>query len=128
LQPVPIGVVGELFIGGEGVSQGYFKREELTKERFVERQSLILYRTGDLARHRSDGMIEYLGRGDQQVKIRGHRIELEEIESTLRAHDNVDEVVVVAKTVTQITDARLAELLLEMPSNEAEQLLTEVGA
>jgi natural product biosynthesis luciferase-like monooxygenase protein len=102
LRLVPIGVPGELCIGGQGVARGYLNRPELTDERFVpdlfgsvgeER----LYRTGDLARYREDGRIEYLGRLDHQVKIRGHRIELGEIEAVLTSHPSVRECVVVAR-------------------------------
>jgi amino acid adenylation domain-containing protein len=87
--PVPIGVTGELCIGGEGVARGYHKRDDLTHERFVMIAAAPgerIYRTGDLARYRADGMIECFGRNDQQVKIRGFRIELEEIEAALATH------------------------------------------
>ena len=87
--PVPIGVTGELCIGGAGVARGYYKRDDLTRERFVAvaaAPSERIYRTGDLARYRADSTIECLGRNDQQVKIRGFRIELEEIEATLAKH------------------------------------------
>src|SRR2546421_11275541 len=85
LRPVPIGVPGEIYIGGEGVARGYLHRPELTAELFVphpfsEEPGARLYRTGDLARYRANGEVEYLGRRDQQVKLRGYRIELEEIE------------------------------------------------
>ncbi|MDA0900306.1 MAG: amino acid adenylation domain-containing protein, partial [Proteobacteria bacterium] len=95
LQPVPIGVIGELYIGGVGVARGYRNRRDLTSEKFLRnpfateadklgQQNLILYRTGDSARYLPDGNIEYVGRLDQQVKLRGLRIELEEIEYHLR--------------------------------------------
>jgi len=91
LQRVPIGVRGEMYIGGEGVALGYLNQPKLTEERFVTDsfgpgQTCRMYRTGDLARWRADGRIEFLGRSDQQVKLRGHRIELGEIESILREH------------------------------------------
>ena len=101
-EPVPIGIAGELYIGGAGVARGYWNRAELTAEKFVpdafsQRAGARLYRTGDLARWRADGQIEFLGRIDHQVKIRGFRIELGEIESALRACPGVREAVVVAR-------------------------------
>jgi natural product biosynthesis luciferase-like monooxygenase protein len=101
-QPVPAGTSGELFIGGEGVARGYHARPELTRERFLPDPFdpsgvARLYRTGDLGRHRSDGVIEFLGRVDHQVKIRGFRIEPGEIEATLAEHPAIDRAVVVAR-------------------------------
>jgi len=101
LQPLPPGVPGELFIGGAGLALGYLNQPELTRERFIPHPfsgepSARLYRTGDRARLRSDRNIEFLGRVDNQVKISGHRIELEEIEATLRLHVQVRQAVVVA--------------------------------
>jgi len=101
-EPVPIGVGGEIYIGGVGVARGYLNRAELTAERFVEDPfsedpRARLYKTGDLGRWRSDGQIEYLGRNDFQLKIRGFRIELGEIEAKLSACAGVREAVVVAR-------------------------------
>lgn len=101
-QIVPIGVAGELHVGGVGVARGYLNRPELTAERFVRNpfgsdQHARLYKTGDVARWRSDGTIEYLGRNDQQVKIRGYRIELGEIETQLARHPQVGEAVVIVR-------------------------------
>jgi amino acid adenylation domain-containing protein len=100
-EPVPIGVVGEIYIGGVGVARGYRNRPELTAQRFLpdlfEAGSGRIYRTGDLGRWRSDGNIEYLGRNDTQIKIRGVRLELGEIEARLTAHANVAEAVVLAR-------------------------------
>ncbi|KOP23591.1 amino acid adenylation protein [Hapalosiphon sp. MRB220] len=100
LQPVPVGVVGELYIGGVGVARGYWRRPELTTERFVSNPFATgqMYKTGDLARYLPDGNIEYVGRIDDQVKIRGFRIELGEIESTLTQHPQINQAVVVAQT------------------------------
>ncbi|MFN6487003.1 MULTISPECIES: non-ribosomal peptide synthetase [unclassified Nostoc] len=98
LQPVPIGVPGELHIGGAGLARGYWQRPELTAEKFIKNsESDRLYKTGDLARFRADGNLEYLGRVDNQVKIRGFRIELGEIETVLRQHPQVFQAVVVAR-------------------------------
>jgi amino acid adenylation domain-containing protein len=99
LQPAPIGVPGELLIGGDGLARGYLNRPELTAEKFIPNPfrpgpDSRLYRTGDLARYLPDGNVEFLGRLDFQVKVRGFRIELSEIETVLRAHADVDDAVV----------------------------------
>ncbi len=107
MQPVPIGVTGELFIGGEGVARGYWKRPELTAERFITSPvGERIYRTGDLAHWNTDGQLVYRGRSDQQVKMRGYRVELGEIESVLRAHPGVAEAAVIAHAAGT-PDARL---------------------
>ena len=102
LQPAPIHVAGEIFIGGEGVTRGYLNRPELTAEKFIRNPfstdaNARLYRTGDLGRFRADGTIEFLDRIDNQVKIRGHRIELGEIELAFSRHPAMREIVVVAR-------------------------------
>ncbi|MBE7527122.1 MAG: amino acid adenylation domain-containing protein [Burkholderiales bacterium] len=100
--PVPVGVPGELYIGGIGLARGYLNRSNLTAERFIpnpfsKQLGERLYRTGDLARYRADGNIEYLGRTDHQVKIRGFRIELGEIEAALLQHEQIKEAVAIVR-------------------------------
>jgi amino acid adenylation domain-containing protein len=102
LSPVPVGVPGELYIGGAGVARGYLGRPGLSAEKFVPdpfaaQRGARLYRTGDLARWRPDGTLEFLGRNDHQVKVRGFRIELGEIEAVLRQHESIADCVVVAR-------------------------------
>ena len=102
LQPVPIGVPGELHIGGHGLARGYLNRPELTSEKFIpnpfsNEPNSRLYKTGDLARYLPNGNIKYIGRIDNQVKIRGFRIELGEIEATLAQHPEIKEAVVIAR-------------------------------
>ncbi len=114
MQPVPIGATGELYIGGTGVSRGYFHRPELDAERFVAhpfQSEGRLYRTGDLARWRPNGELECLGRTDHQVKVRGFRIELGEIESALRAYPGVREAVAIVRE-DQPGDRRIAAYLI----------------
>jgi amino acid adenylation domain-containing protein len=103
LQPVPIGVPGEIYIGGAGVARGYLKAPDLTAERFIASPltrdpEVRLYKTGDFGRYRHDGNIEFLGRGDHQVKVRGFRIELGEIETVLGKHAQVHEAAVALRT------------------------------
>ena len=102
LHPVPMGTSGEMYVGGAGVAQGYLRREELTRERFIpdpfsKDPQARLYKTGDLARYLPDGNLEYIGRIDHQVKIRGFRIELGEIEALLSQHPDITENVVIVR-------------------------------
>ena len=114
-QPVPIGVIGELYIGGDGVARGYLHQPELTAQKFVRHpfkaDGARLYRTGDLARFRPDSRLEFLGRADFQVKIRGFRIELEEIETLLQQHPAIRQAVVIVREDTP-GDQRLVGYLV----------------
>ncbi|MGB3204689.1 MAG: amino acid adenylation domain-containing protein, partial [Crinalium sp.] len=116
LQPVPVGIPGELHIGGDGLAKGYLNRPELTEEKFIDNPfgdatSTKIYKTGDLVRYLPDGNIEYLGRIDYQVKIRGFRIELGEIESVINQYSAVQQAVVVARE-DQPGDKRLIAYLV----------------
>lgn len=121
LQPVPLGCIGELHIGGDGVARGYLHRPELTAEKFISNPfadipdgSEKLYKTGDLARFRPGGVLECLGRTDNQIKLRGFRIELGEIEATIAQAPYIQEVAVVVREITG--DKRLvAYFVLKMP-------------
>ena len=112
LQPVPIGIPGELHVGGAGLARGYLNRSELTSERFIDNPfgSGRLYKTGDLVKYLPDGTLDYLGRIDHQVKIRGFRIELGEIEAALQQHPLVRETLVMVRT-EQSTQSRLVAYL-----------------
>jgi amino acid adenylation domain-containing protein len=119
LQPVPVGVTGELYIGGWGVGQGYLHRPDLTSERFIpnpfsHEPGARLYKTGDLGRYLPDGTIEFIGRSDHQVKIRGFRIELTEIEAILTQYSQIREAVLIARE-NENGDKRLIAYLV--PNN-----------
>lgn len=119
LRPVGVGVIGELYLGGEGLADGYRGRPGQTAERFIPhpwRDGARLYRTGDLARHRVDGCVEFLGRGDHQIKRRGYRIELGEIEQVLMKHERIRQAVVLwsqdrllCYAITELTPTELEE-------------------
>jgi amino acid adenylation domain-containing protein/thioester reductase-like protein len=130
MQPVPVGVIGDLYIGGEGLAKGYLGRPDLTAEKFVAspfpaesgrrsggKASGRLYKTGDLARYRNDGTIIFLGRDDHQVKVRGFRIELGDVESALGEHPAVRQNVVVAER--EASRARLVAYAAIRPDREA---------
>ena len=125
-RPVPVGVPGEIYIGGVAVARGYLHRPELTEERFVrdpfsDDPQARLYRTGDLARFRNTGEIDFLGRNDDQVKIRGFRVELGEVEAQLRRHPAVTEALVVTREATA-GDQRLIAYITRSGDDSPEQL------
>jgi natural product biosynthesis luciferase-like monooxygenase protein len=135
--PVPVGVAGELWIGGEGVARGYWRRDDLTAERFRPDPFAPevtpggapgrMYRSGDLVRRRADGGIDFLGRADQQVKLRGHRIELGEIEAAAEAFPGVRQVVVAAHEAGP-GDLRLVAYLVGAPGLAPEALRAHLAA
>ena len=125
LGPVPVGVAGELYIGGVQVARGYVNRPELTAERFIDDPFRVggrLYKSGDLARWRADGNLEFLGRTDHQVKIRGNRVELGEIEAVLLQHPNIN-----TTAVTVESRARGDQRLLAYVSTGADGEFDEIG-
>ncbi|PSB57974.1 non-ribosomal peptide synthetase [Chamaesiphon polymorphus] len=130
MQPVPIGVAGELHIGGDGLARGYLNRPELTQAKFVLNpfspdRSARLYKTGDLARYLPDGNIEFLGRIDHQVKIRGFRIELGEIEAVISSYPQVQQTVVTATTDAAGNQRLIAYVVVSEEENLSTQQLRE---
>lgn len=134
LQPVPLGIPGELYLGGEGIVRGYLKRPELTAERFIphpfsREAGARLYRTGDLVRYLADGNIEYVGRTDTQVKVRGYRIELGEIEAVLGRHSGVRQCAVIVRedgaTEKQLVAYVVAAAEVRVESSELRDYLRE---
>src|SRR5437762_3716083 len=132
LQPVPAGVSGELFIGGDGLARGYWRREALTAEKFIAdpfstEPGARLYKTGDLARWRSDGVIEFLGRTDNQIKLRGYRIEPGEIETALKRYPDVlDSVATTREDIPG--DKRLVAYIVRTPDAPIEFVQSAVIA
>ena len=124
MEPMPIGTIGELLIGGVGVARGYLNRPELTQDRFLPNPfgsapGERVYRTGDLVRYQEDGTIEFLGRNDSQVKVRGHRIELREIELAIERHPQVASCHVETATLSA-SDVRLAAYVVPLPGEAVE--------
>jgi putative pyridoxal-dependent aspartate 1-decarboxylase len=131
LQPLPIGVVGELYIGGMGVAQGYLAQPELTAEKFIPSPfatATPLFRTGDLARYGGDGSLEYLGRRDDQVKIRGIRVELDEIKAVLLRHPMVEDTIVLAYPDDNGQQSLAAYLIIDSPDDQVGEIRAHLQA
>jgi amino acid adenylation domain-containing protein len=116
-RPAPYGVVGEIYIGGPGVSRGYLGREELNAEKFVTLEGERFYRSGDLGRYLPNGDIEFLGRSDEQVKVRGYRVEVGEVEAALSSHPEVSEAVVLARA-SGADEKRLVAYVVAAPGRD----------
>ena len=132
-QPVPLGVAGELHIGGDGVVRGYWNRPQLTAERFIPDPfrgdpNYRLYKTGDLVRYRPDGTLEFLGRLDTQVKVRGFRIETAEVEHVLKLYPGLRECVVVAREDSPGDKRLVAYFVASQPHPAGEELRTFLSA
>ncbi len=126
-EPVPIGIVGELYVGGNGLAYGYLNQTELTADKFIphafsERKGARLYKTGDFVRYLADGNLEFVGRSDNQVKIRGFRIELGEIEAALREHPSVRDAVVVVKESATSDQQLVAYLISDRDELNADEI------
>ncbi|BAU12353.1 McnC protein [Leptolyngbya sp. NIES-3755] len=121
---VPVGVPGELYIGGEGIARGYLNRPELTAERFVNWKGSIVYKTGDRACFRADGSLEFLGRIDDQIKIRGFRVELGEIEATLQRHPSIQDAAIVTSGKTSSEMQLIAYFSLDRQTLQQSELLS----
>ena len=143
LDTVPFGAVGQIYIGGPGLSGSYVNRPDLTEKAYIDHPfsdvtGKKLYKTGDLGRYRNNGNIEFLGRADQQVKVRGFRIELDEIEKVISSYDSVKNAIVVVEEASQdftieisekgLVPEALAKVLDHMSPPEIEDLLSSVQA
>lgn len=131
MQPVPIGVTGELYLSGDSLARGYWRSDALTDERFVTNSfsgdaDVRLYRSGDLVRWRADGMLEFVGRADQQVKIRGYRIELGEIESLLNGHPGIAQAVVNCQGEEDSSKRLLAYIVKSSPALSLSEVRDEL--